>query len=408
MTGVMEGIRILEVAEHTFVPAASAILADWGADVIKIEHVERGDAMRGLASTGVMDLGAGKVHALLEHSNRGKRSLGLDLTSAEGLEILYKLAASSDVFLTNKLPKIRAKLLIDVEDIRARNPNIIYVRGSGFGSKGPDADNGGYDILGYWSRSGLAMGAIPEGADRYVAQPGPAYGDSIGAMNIAGGIAAALLHRERTGEAKLVDVSLLASGMWALGAGIALSMQSGKPWRPPAQAGAATRNPLTRPFATKDDRWVYLSCLQGFRYWPDACRVIGRPELIDDERFNTAGKLTENAQEAAAILDAVFLTATLAEWKERLRDFTGQWAPVQDSVEIANDEQVAANGYLVDAEMKDGTQVPLVATPVQFDGEPSRPRRAPDFNEHGDEILTRELGLDWDTVVDLKMKGVVA
>src|ERR1700682_3403704 len=115
MTKVMEGVRVLEVAEHTFVPAASALLADWGAAVIKIEHVERGDAMRGLANTGVINLGGGKVHVLLEHSNRGKRSLTPDLTSAEGLDNLYQLAATSDVFLTNKLPKVRAKLSVDVD-----------------------------------------------------------------------------------------------------------------------------------------------------------------------------------------------------------------------------------------------------------------------------------------------------
>src|SRR5260370_20564118 len=136
----MEGIRILEVAEHTFVTAASAILADWGAEVIKIEPAERGDAMRGLASTGTVNLGGGKVHALLEHSNRGKRSLGLDLTTPEGLDILYRLAATADVFLTNKLPSVRTKLKIDVEDIRAHNPRIIYVRGTRQGERGPDAD----------------------------------------------------------------------------------------------------------------------------------------------------------------------------------------------------------------------------------------------------------------------------
>src|SRR6476646_516374 len=137
MTAVMEGVRILEVAEHTFVPAASALLSDWGADVIKIEHVQRGDAMRGLASTGVAMMPT-DVHALLEHSNRGKRSLALDLTSPEGLEILYQLAATADVFLTNKLPSVRTKLRIDVQDIRAHNPNIIYVRGTGQGERGPD------------------------------------------------------------------------------------------------------------------------------------------------------------------------------------------------------------------------------------------------------------------------------
>src|SRR5437764_12246911 len=157
MTAVMEGVRILEVAEHTFVPAASALMADWGADVVKIEHVERGDAMRGLGSTGVVDIG-GDVHALLEHSNRGKKSLGLDLTADEGLDILYRLAATSDVFLTNKLASVRAKLKIDVDDLRAHNPSIIYVRGTGQGERGPDADRGSYDQLSYWLRTGIALG----------------------------------------------------------------------------------------------------------------------------------------------------------------------------------------------------------------------------------------------------------
>ena len=408
MTEVMQGIRILEVAEHTFVPAAAAILADWGADVIKIEHVERGDAMRGLASTGVVDLGAGKVHALLEHSNRGKRSLALDLARPEGLDILYKLAATADVFLTNKLPQVRARLSIDVEDIRAASPDIVYVRGSGFGAKGPDADRGGYDILGYWSRSGIAAAVKSPDDDDLPPMPGPAYGDSIGAMTIAGGISAALLHRARTGEALTVDVSLLATGMWALSAGIALSAQRGEPWQRLPRLRPNIRNPLTSSYQTKGGRWLYLSCLQGFRYWPEACRVIGRPDLIDDERFATAQALSDHALEAVKILDAVFASATLDEWRDRLRDFAGQWAPVQDSIEIMTDEQVTANGYVLEAEAKDGTRFPLVTTPVQFGGEPSQPHRAPEFNEHGDDILTGELGLDWDTVVELKVKGVVA
>jgi crotonobetainyl-CoA:carnitine CoA-transferase CaiB-like acyl-CoA transferase len=408
MTAVMEGIRVLEVAEHTFVPAASAVLADWGADVIKIEHVERGDAMRGLANTGVIDLADGKVHALLEHSNRGKRSLALDLTSAEGLDILYQLAATSDVFLTNKLPKVRTKLSVDVDDIRAHNPKIIYVAGTGFGPLGPEADSGGYDSLCYWSRSGLAMGSTPSDSDQLVGQPGPAYGDSIGAMTIAGGIAAALLHRERTGEAPTVDVSLLGTGMWAGGAAIALSAQSGEPWRPPANDSSTLLNPLSKTYRTKDGGWIALVCLQGFHYWPDACRVIGRPELVADERFSSVQALKDNAPAAAAILEEVFASATLDEWRHRLSDFKGQWTPVLDSVEIAGDRQVVANGYIVETETRDGIRFPLVATPVQFDGRPSPTRRAPEFNEHGDDILTGELGFDWETLVELKVKGVVA
>jgi crotonobetainyl-CoA:carnitine CoA-transferase CaiB-like acyl-CoA transferase len=409
VSDIMQGIRILEVAEHTFVPAASAVLADWGADVIKIEHVERGDAMRGLASSGIMNFGNG-VHVLLEHSNRGKRSFALDLSQPEGLELLYKLAEQSDVFLTNKMEGVRKRLKIDVEDIQAHNPNIIYARGTGYGAKGPDADKGGYDMLAFWARSGNAVGASPPDLDYIAMQPGPGYGDSLGAMTIAGGIAAALLHRERTGEAKVVDVSLMGTGMWAMGAGIALSLQLDMPWQgtPVGGGRAGVRNPLTGLYRVKDNRWIALSCLQGFHYWPDMCRVIGRPELVDDERFNTVENLMANAPAAADILEEAFASGTYEEWKERLADFTGQWSPVQNNLEAVEDPQTVANDYVMETHTADGRPFKLVTAPVQFGEEAAPPKRGPDFNEHGDDILANELGLDDEAIVELKIKGVVA
>src|SRR4051794_11544740 len=329
MTAVMQGVRILEVAEHTFVPAASALLADWGAEVIKIEHVERGDAMRGLASSGTVSLGGG-VHVLLEHSNRGKQSLALDLTSREGLDILYRLAGTCDVFLTNKLPSVRTKLKIDVDDIRAHNPNIIYVRGTGQGENGPDADKGSYDSLAYWCRSGIAMG-LKHAEDEYVPPPpAPAFGDSIGAMTIAGGIMGALFHRERTGEATTVDVSLLGIGLWSQGATMALSMQLQRPWAPPAR-GASTGNPLSHTYRTADGRYLALTCLQAGRYWPEMCEIIERPDLAADERFADAAGLREHAAAATESLRDVFAGRTADQWRARLAHFSGQWAMVQDT-----------------------------------------------------------------------------
>src|SRR5436190_11304951 len=275
MTAVMQGVRILEVAEHTYVPAASALLADWGAEVIKIEPVERGDAMRGLASTGVVAVPT-DVHALLEHSNRGKRSFALDLSSPDGLDVLYRLAARSDVLLTNKLPRVRRKLRIDVDDIRAHNPRIIYVRGTGQGERGPDADRGSYDSLAFWCRAGAALGGKPPDQARVPVPPAPGFGDSIGAMTIAGGIMGALFHRERTGEATTVDVSLLGAGMWSMGQALGLSLLLGVGWRAPA-ADRPTTNPLTGFFKTKDDHWLAFSCLQAGKYWPPLCETIGRP-----------------------------------------------------------------------------------------------------------------------------------
>jgi crotonobetainyl-CoA:carnitine CoA-transferase CaiB-like acyl-CoA transferase len=406
MTAVMQGVRILEVAEHTFVPAASALLADWGAEVIKVEHVERGDAMRGLASTGVATMMRSDVHVLLEHSNRGKKSLGLDLTTDDGIDILYRLAATCDVFLTNKLPSVRTKLRIDVDDVRAHNPAMIYVRGTGQGERGPDADRGSYDILSYWHRSGMAMGIKQPDADHVPPPPAPAFGDSIGAMTIAGGIMGALYHREKTGEATTVDVSLLNIGLWSMGAALALSLQLDVPWSPPPVANA-TQNALVGSYPASDGVFVSFSCLQAARYWPELCALVGRPELATDERFADAAVLRENAMAAAEIVREIVAGHTSDEWRQVLEPFSGQWTIVQNTLQAAADPQTVANGYVTECATSSGAPFRLATAPVQFDGVPADAKRAPEFNEHGDEIL-ETLGLDMDAILDLKVRGVVA
>jgi crotonobetainyl-CoA:carnitine CoA-transferase CaiB-like acyl-CoA transferase len=403
---IMDGVRILEVAEHTFVPAASAILADWGAEVIKVEHPERGDAMRGLASSGVIPT-MGSVHVLLEHSNRGKKSVGIDVATEEGVELIYRLATTCDVFLTNKLPDVRKRLRIEREDIQTHNPNIIYVAGTGAGERGPDANRGGYDFLSYWCRGASAMGTTPTDAEFLAVQPAPGYGDSIGGMTIAGGIAGALFHRERTGEATFVDVSLLGVGMWAMSPAIALSMQLEHSWRPGPGGATAPFNPLVGNYRTQDDRFLAFSCLQGFHYWPAACRVIGREDLVDDERFATHELLAENAGAAREILSAVFRSAPLDEWRTRLENFEGQWSVAQDTLEVVADPQTVANGYMGETATADGVPYQLVTTPVQYGGSPAAPKRGPEFNEHCDEILA-SIGCSPEEIIELKVAGVVA
>ncbi len=400
----MRGVRVLEVAEHTFVPAASAVLSDWGADVIKVEHAERGDAMRGLAQTGVLDLSKG-VHVLLEHSNRGKRSIGLDLTKPGGLDVLYAIAKTADVFLTNKLPRQLDNLKIDEATIRQHNPDIIYVRGTAFGPKGPHKDRGGYDMTGFWCRAGCADAATAEGASLAM-QPAPAFGDSIGGMTIAGGIAAALFRRERTGEAGSVDVSLLGTGAWAMSAAIALSLQHGVPFQP-ARMKRAVMNPLSAAYRTSDDRFISLVMLQAFAYWPDFCAHIDRADLISDARFDSHTNLTGNGVEAQEIIQGVIEKQPLPYWIEKFETLKGQWTVVQNTIEVAEDEQVRANGYMVSTETAEGVSFELVSAPVQFDGEPGRTSRAPEFNEHADEIL-EEIGIDPDRAIQLRVDGALA
>ena len=407
MLDVMKGIRILEVAEHTFVPAASAVLAEWGADVIKVEHAERGDAMRGLAQTGVVSY-ATKVHVLMEHSNRGKRSIGIDLSKPQGLELVYRLAATADVFLTNKTPPVLRKLKIDVDDVRKHNPKIIYTRGTAFGPRGPDGDKGGYDFTSFWCRSGSAASCTPQGLPGLISQPGPGYGDSIGAMTIAGGIAGALLKRERTGEPSVVDVSLLGTGVWALGQAIGLTLQSGLPLEaPPVGGHMAVSNPLVGSYRTSDGKFVSLVMLQAFAYWPDFCDHIGRSELARDPRFDSHENLAKNALAAVEIIREVIAKKTLVEWTQRFQTLRGQWAPVQNTAEVAADPQVRAMGYIAPAETADGTPFELGASPVQFDERPTPTARSPLFNEHGDEIL-QELGMDWDQIIELRVAGAIA
>jgi crotonobetainyl-CoA:carnitine CoA-transferase CaiB-like acyl-CoA transferase len=405
MSDVMQGIRILEVAEHTFVPAASAILADWGADVIKVEHPERGDAMRGLASTGTMTLG-GDVHVLNEHSNRGKRSIGIDLTRPEGRNVLYRLVEGCDVFLTNKLPGVLARLKIDVADLRAHNPKVIYVRGTAFGPRGPDADRGGYDMTAFWCRAGNAASSTPREIEGVLGQPGPAWGDSVGGMTIAGGIAAALLKRERTGKPSVVDVSLLAAGGWALSAAIALSLRTGRPWVTALPSKIRLPNPLVGVHRTGDGKHISLVMLQAAPYWADFCEHIERPDLIDDPRFDSHEKLAENASEASEIISQVIAQHPLAYWTEKLHTMRGQWAPVQNTLDFPVDRQVLANGYMARTATREGVEFDLVSPPVQFDEQPSGTRRAPAFNEHCDEILG-ELGYDMEQILELRIQGAV-
>src|SRR5688572_3698698 len=222
----MEGVRVLEVAQFTFTPAAGAVMADWGADVIKVEHAVTGDAQRGI-KLGTGAAAAGSFQPLMEHPNRGKRSIGLALETEAGRALLDELVRESDVFLTNFLPGARTKLRIDVDDVRAVNPQIIYARGSAFGPRGEEAGDGGYDLSAYWCRAGSAYGATAGDAANIAPQPSGAYGDSLGGMTIAGGIAAALFQRERTGVPSVVDVSLLSMGVWATALSASIAMLVG-------------------------------------------------------------------------------------------------------------------------------------------------------------------------------------
>jgi len=408
MVRVMQGFRVLELAQFTFVPAAGAILADWGADVIKVEHPLRGDTQRGFLNMGGIQVNPDR-HPLMEHPNRGKRSVGIDVSTPGGQEVLYELAKTSDVFLTNYMPRVRQKNKFDVEHIRAANPNIVYARGSAYGDKGAERDVGGYDGTAFWTRSGIGYALTPEGLGGALPQGIPGFGDSIGGMNIAGGISAALLHRERTGEALEVDVSLLSTAWWAAGASVTQGMEAGEVMRN-AMPGSA--NPSVNPFMgnyqTSDGGTINLCIISPTGLIRDTFEHLGIPEAADDARFADVLPLIQNADAAAELIAKAFAGKPFEYWRQHLKTMKGQWAPFQTLIELADDEQAIANDMIAEVELASGGEpFRVVRGPVQFNHEPLVTTRAPQASEHT-EIVLMELGMDWDRIAELKESGAIA
>ncbi len=399
MDGPVAGIKVVEMGFWVAAPAAAALLADWGADVIKIEPPD-GDPFRAYFAWTVGQ--AAPVVPQFELDNRGKRSVALNLQTEAGRQVMLRLLADADVFITNLRPRVLEKFGLDYGTLHQQFPSLVYCQITAYGPEGPERDRAAYDVGAFWARAGVVASLTVPGAHPPHQRGG--MGDHMTGAIAAGAIAAALLARERTGRGQRVSVPLLRVGAYMMGWDLSMVLRLGA--RIETTDRVHPRNPLMNCYQDRDGRWFWLIGLQSDRHWPDLCRAIGREDLRSDPRFATARSRAEKAPELVAELDRVFAAKPLAEWAEAFDRHGVWWAPVQTLNDLAADPVAAAAGTFVEVPRPEGP-IRMVSGPVDFSETPWFPRGpAPELGQHTEEVLLG-LGYSWADLERFKAEGAI-
>jgi len=410
MSGPLEGIKVLDWTQWQMGTVATAMLADYGADVIHIENRVMGDAGRGLKFTAIGEIPEGR-NAYFEINNRGKRSITVDLTRPEGKEIIYRMAKNADVFVHNFRQGVPEKLEMDYETLRGHNPGIVYAAASGYGPKGPEAKEPAFDMIGL-ARSGItSFTGIPDDPNLPL---GGGLADQMGGIMTAYGVLMALLARARKGVGQKLDVSHLGSmiTLQSLNIGI-LQYLMPDPTAEMLKAPRPTRknagNPLWNYYKCKDDRWLVLGMLQPDRQWPVVCEALGLQHLVENPKYSNQDIRRENSEELIAIMDEIFLTRTADEWMIHLKD-TGDiiCTPLQTIRDLTDDPQVIANKYITEYDHRTFGKVKIRGLPVEFSETPGEiVAEAPEFGQHTEEVLIEMGGYTWEEIAELREKEVI-
>jgi crotonobetainyl-CoA:carnitine CoA-transferase CaiB-like acyl-CoA transferase len=408
--GVLTGIRALELGDFQTAPGAGAILGDLGADVIKIEDPVRGDSLRGLWAMGdtAMMIAEGR-HLLFETSNRSKRGITLDLKNPKGRELFHKLIDQADMFYTNYREKVLRELGADYETLSKRKPSLVYGKIDMFGIKGPLAERRGYDFAAQ-ARSGLMwmMG------DRDFPEPALVYGsvcDESGATMLAMALVTALLNKERNGIGQRVDVSLYGTMIHIQCAGVHLTSLRGRGWA--RHSRKRVRAPMSNYYKCSDDKWILLIEPRADEFWAGFARALGREDLVDNPKFNSAKAQRENYKEVIQTLDEVFATKSLSEWlktfEEHGLDKAGfSYSPIFEYQDVINDPQAWANDYLVEFDHPAAGRLKFVGYPMSFSETPaSIQREAPEHGQHTEEVLSELCGLSWEEMAKLREEQII-
>ncbi len=402
MDGPLNGVRVLEVANWLAAPSAAALLADMGADVVKVEPPQ-GDPWRGFRGRSLgfkVDFDANYAFDL---DNRGKRGITLDISKEEAREIALRLAEKADVFITNLVPRRLERYKLGYEDLSLMNPRLIYVSFTGYGDQGPDKNRLGFDYAAFWARSGI-MSLIGE-PDAPPSQQRGGMGDHTCCLAIVAGVLAALIERDRSGRGQKVSTSLLNLGLWVLGSDAQLALLSKD--NPTKPSRTSPTSPMWNQYRTKDDKWIMLINPSPDPYWPRLCTALERPNLAEAPEYSTIEGIMDHSQELAATFDRIFETKTRDEWGRILDDNGVLWGPVQELTEALEDPQVKSNGYLTEVAHPSLGSIPTLDTPIKFSTSEVHARgAAPEVGQHTEEVLL-ENGYSWDDITRFRDKGVI-
>jgi len=403
MTGILEGVKVIDMGAAIAMPSAALTLGDWGAEVIRLEALTV-DMPRRPRVEWAAD------YQVSELTNRNKKAIAVNLKKERGQEILHKLAQRADIFMGSYEQSALKKLKADYATLSQINPGIIYVLLTGYGTVGPDKDDRGYDYAASWARSG---------AQYQIGEPGIippmnlwGFGDRVAASHIVGGTMAALWHREKTGKGQELEVSLYHSGVWSLASDVQSALMGAPPPKFERARTGANINPLWNSYRTKDGRWFQLST-QGGLHWPELCRALERPDLEKDPRVGggdlskNVDALRENCAEVISIFDEIFASRTMKEWEKRFKENDVIYGLVATPMEVTQDPQALANNFFAELDTPARGKIRVVTTPVTFRQNPSSVRTpAPELGQNTEEILL-DLGYSWEDIAQFKEQGVI-